>query len=97
MSREMPDEVRKLIEEIVAKFPAKDDHLCLGRAALKLDCSPKYLREHLDFFPNAWKFPGAKGEIRIPLQDLRDNAERFRLFRRSTVKKHALPALERVS
>ena len=43
-------------------------HLSLGAVAARLDCSVKYVREHLEYFPGAWRMPG--GEIRIPAKDV---------------------------
>jgi len=56
-------------------------HLSLGEAARLLDCSTKYLREHLVDFPNAWRMPG--GEIRIPAGDIDGLAKRGRFFSKS--------------
>jgi hypothetical protein len=89
----MNEEIRKLFRDLLVELQHKS-HVCLGTAALKLDCSPKYLREHLDLFPNAWKFPGKKGEIRIPIKDIEAHTERFRLFHRDATgkrKKRVLP------
>ena len=49
-------------------------HLCLKSVGAKLNCSAKYVREHLDEFPNAWRMPG--GEIRVPESDVEALAKR---------------------
>jgi hypothetical protein len=54
-------------------------HLSLAQAGARLDCSAKYLREHLREFPNAWRLPG--GEIRIPERDVDALADRGKLRR----------------
>ncbi len=56
-----------------------EGHLSLGEAARRLDCSVKYLREHLNEFPNAWRMPG--GELRVPAKDVEALAARNKLKR----------------
>lgn len=56
-----------------------EGHLALGEASRRLDCSPKWIREHLAEFPNAWRMPG--GELRIPAKDVEALAQRNRLKR----------------
>ena len=53
---------------VVFVLPDAARHFSLSAAAEKLDCSPKYLREHLAEFPNAWRMSG--GELRIPAGDI---------------------------
>lgn len=63
----MKDEVAKLLREVIAAFEPHR-HLSVRETALRLDCSPKYIREHLILFPNAWRMEG--GELRIPSRDI---------------------------
>lgn len=58
--------------------PSEIKHYSLKSAGERLDCSAKYLREHLAEFPNAWRMTG--GEIRIPAKDLEAWAASRRLF-----------------
>jgi hypothetical protein len=64
---------------IVFSSPESSQHLSLGAVASRLDCSTKYLREHLHEFPGAWRMPG--GELRIPARDVEELAEQRRLKR----------------
>jgi hypothetical protein len=61
-------------------LPEQVRHYSLGSAAEKLDCSVKYLREHLDEFPSAWRMSG--GEIRIPAADIEAWIASRRIFRK---------------
>jgi hypothetical protein len=54
-------------------------HLSLAEAAKRLDCSAKWVREHKQEFPNAWRMPG--GELRIPEGDVESLARRNKLRR----------------
>ena len=63
----MSDELAKLAKEILDAFTCKG-HVSIKKAALKLDCSPRYLRKHLILFPNVWRMDG--GDIRIPVKDI---------------------------
>lgn len=49
-------------------------HLSLAAVGTKLDCSARYVREHLAEFPNAWRMPG--GELRVPEGDVEELAKR---------------------
>lgn len=60
---------------VVVVSPGK--HLSLASAAVELDCSTKWVREHLREFPNAWRMPG--GELRIPKRDVDALAERKKI------------------
>jgi hypothetical protein len=68
-----------ILEKCAGIFAEQQKHLSLGAAAARLDCSPKYLREHLSDFPNAWRLPG--GEIRIPVKDIESLARARRFLR----------------
>lgn len=52
-------------------------HLSVSEAAARLDFSPRWVKEHLAEFPNAWRAPG--GELRIPARDIEALAKRCRL------------------
>lgn len=64
-------------------------HHSLSEAADRLGVSVRWVREHLEEFPNAWRLPagaratdlGARnvGELRIPAGDLVALAQRMRL------------------
>jgi predicted DNA-binding transcriptional regulator AlpA len=59
-------------------LPDQSRHFSLRSAAEKLDCSVKYLREHLAEFPNAWRLSG--GELRIPASDIEAWIKARRVF-----------------
>lgn len=71
----------------VVVAPATERHLSLQGAALSLDLSLDWFRDHLDEFPNAWRLPAGSaagrnvGELRIPLKDIEALAERQRIRR----------------
>lgn len=54
----------------VFSIPSEQQQLSLGTVAKRLEVSVKYLREHLSYFPNAWRIPG--GEWRIPASDVEE-------------------------
>lgn len=54
-------------------------HLSVGEAAARLDFSARWVKEHLDEFPHAWRAPG--GELRIPARDIEAMAKRCRIRR----------------
>jgi len=70
-------EVIKLIQQYAIGFEHKR-HLSVAAVAVRLDCSPKWVRSHLNDFPGAWRMSG--GEIRIPARDVEKLAEARRLF-----------------
>jgi len=65
-------EAIRLIQRAAGVFEQRR-HLCLSAVASRLDCSPKWVREHLGLFPGAWRMPG--GEIRVPARDVEALAE----------------------
>lgn len=70
-------EAIQLIKRAAAAFEQRR-HLSLAAVALRLDCSPKWVRLHLGEFPGAWRMPG--GEIRVPAADVDRLAESRRFF-----------------
>jgi len=62
----------------VFSLPAQK-HLSVGEAAALLDFSPKWVKQHLEHFPNAWRAPG--GELRIPVRDVEALAVNNRIRR----------------
>jgi hypothetical protein len=70
-------EALRLIEQ-AARLLEPKRHLSLSGVALRLDCSPKWVREHLAEFPGAWRMPG--GEIRVPARDVEALAASRRCF-----------------
>ena len=52
--------------------------LSMGSVGLLLDCSARYVREHLADFPNAFRLPG--GDIRIPMRDVISIQKNRRIF-----------------
>lgn len=70
-------EAIKLFQKCAEIFEAKR-HLSLAAVAARIDMSPKYVREHLADFPNAWRLPG--GEIRIPTRDVEALERARRIF-----------------
>ncbi len=56
-----------------------EGHLSLAEASRRLDCSTRWVRNHLAEFPNAWRMPG--GELRIPARDVEALAARNKLKR----------------
>lgn len=78
------DEAIKTITAAGGVFTAPpESHLSLKAAAKRMDCAPKWIREHLGEFPNAWRMPsaGGGGEIRIPERDVDALAKKRRLLR----------------
>ena len=74
-------EAIKVLQQAGAVFapPAVESrHFSLSSAAARLDCSVKYLREHLHEFPGVWRMSG--GEIRIPQDDLEAWVAARRIF-----------------
>lgn len=71
----------KTLQEAGAVFSVSvgEGHLSLGEASRRLDCSTRWIREHLSEFPNAWRMPG--GELRIPAKDVESLAARNKLKR----------------
>ena len=45
---------------VVVSLPENLKHYSLKTAAERLDCSPRYLRDHLDEFPNVWRMSGGE-------------------------------------
>jgi hypothetical protein len=69
--------VIQLIQQYAIGFEQKR-HLSVAAVAVRLDCSPKWVRSHLSDFPGAWRMSG--GEIRIPAVDVEKLAETRRIF-----------------
>jgi len=54
-------------------------HVSVAEAAALLYFAPKWVKQHLEHFPNAWRAPG--GELRIPVRDIEALAESYRIRR----------------
>lgn len=76
----LEDAIKTLAEAGAVFSLPSAKHLSLAEAAKRLDCSTKWVREHKQEFPNAWRMPG--GELRIPETDVDALAKRNRLVRR---------------
>lgn len=81
MSAIADDILKALAEAGVQVLLPAQQHLCLTAAAAALDCSPKWVREHLHLFPNAWRMEGGSGELRIPSRDIEAYARSRKLNR----------------
>jgi hypothetical protein len=58
----------KTIEAAGLVFSDQARHLGVNAVAQRLDCSPKWVRENVRLFPNAWRMES--GELRIPVADI---------------------------
>lgn len=70
--------IRTLAEAgAVFSVAVPDAHLSIGEAARRLDCSPRWIKDHPGEFPRMWRMLG--GELRVPLADITAMAERRRI------------------
>lgn len=78
------------IEEAIKLLHGAGGSLALPAAAARLDVSERWLRDHLDQFPNAWRLPASSvdgrnvGALRIPVRDLAAFEDRRRIFKHTT-------------
>jgi hypothetical protein len=74
----MRDPIHETLREIVDAL-TNHAHLTVRNTALRLNCSPKFVRKHLMEFPNAWRLSG--GDIRIPVNDIEAYITKNRIFK----------------
>lgn len=77
---ELKDAIQALVDAgAIFSLPESSQHLSIGEAARRLDCSEDWVRRHKHEFPNCWRMPG--GELRFPEGDIQAMAKRCRLRR----------------
>jgi hypothetical protein len=77
------------VEDAIEVLRQNAGSVALDGAARRLDVSPRWIRDHLELFPNAWRLTAGcagernVGELRIPVSDLMAYEDSRRIFRKA--------------